>query len=280
MNEMKIDWSDLQLFIAVARGGGLAAGAAISGVSAPTLGRHMADLERSLGKILFNRLPRGYELTLAGQELLIEAEAIEAQILDIERKSSGQDIHLPINISAGTWMTLFFSRHISQISIANQKLLFNAAEHRHNIGRRETTIGLRNARPDELSLAARKTARISFAPYAAADISQHSIWVACTAHTPSAHWVRSYKSQYIQFEVTSPRSLLDLAVQGAGQVLLPCFIGDAEDKLVRTGDIVDELTHDQWLVVHEEDRNLPQIRQTVDLIAKLIKRNRALFEGQ
>lgn len=279
MNEMKINWSDLQLFLAVARGGGLAAGAVISGISAPTLGRHMAKLEQGLGKILFNRLPRGYELTLAGEELLAEAEAVETHILDIERKSQGQDIHLPINISAGTWMTLFFIQHIEQISISSQKLVFIAAEHLHNIGRRETNIGLRNSRPNEIGLAGRKTARIAFAPYAAAHTATPTTWVASTALTPSAHWVKSHKGEYIRFEVTSPRSVLDLAMQGAGQALLPCFIGDREAKLQRVGNIVEELTHDQWLVVHEKDRSLPQIRQTVDLIATLIKQNRSLFEG-
>ncbi|MBL4811132.1 MAG: LysR family transcriptional regulator, partial [Rhodobacteraceae bacterium] len=39
MNEMKFDWDDLRLFLAVAREGGLAAAAASTGKSAPTLGR-------------------------------------------------------------------------------------------------------------------------------------------------------------------------------------------------------------------------------------------------
>ncbi|NRB32323.1 MAG: hypothetical protein HRU27_17165 [Rhizobiaceae bacterium] len=55
-----------------------------------------------------------------------------------------------------------------------------------------------------------------------------------------------------------PRLLLDLARQGVGQAVLPCFIGDREASLTRTGDVIDELTGDQWLVVHGEDRHQPQ----------------------
>jgi DNA-binding transcriptional LysR family regulator len=46
MNETSFDWDDLRLFLAVAREGGLAAAAAITEKSAPTLGRRMLGLEQ------------------------------------------------------------------------------------------------------------------------------------------------------------------------------------------------------------------------------------------
>ena len=73
--------------------------------------------------------------------------------------------------------------------------------------------------------------------------------------------------------------MLDLARQGVGQAVLPCFIGDREASLTRTGDVIDELTGDQWLVVHGEDRHQPQVRRTITAIARLLKANRDLFTG-
>lgn len=163
MNETKLDWSDLNLFLAVARGGGLAKGAEISGLSPPTLGRHMVDLERAIGEVLFTRLPRGYELTEAGQELLIEAQLVEDQILSITDRRA-QNTQLPIHISAGTWMTRFLTAHINDLTSDGTRLVFGATETQQHIGRREATIGLRNSRPLEEGLAARKTTRIAFAP--------------------------------------------------------------------------------------------------------------------
>jgi DNA-binding transcriptional LysR family regulator len=279
MNETKIEWSDLDLFLAVARGGGLAAGATISGLSAPTLGRHMVVLERAVGEALFNRLPRGYELTEAGVELLTEAESVEEQFLGIQRRRDNRNAQLPIHITAGTWMTRFLVMHIRDISTQGSRLVFRAAETRHHIGRREATIGLRNTRPEEAALAARKTTRIAFAPYATPSAVQQSDWIATTAQTPSANWVRTHKKNQIRFQVTSPRSLLDLALQGAGHAVLPCFVGCQEPELVRSGPIIPSLSHDQWLVVHGEDRNQPPVRRTVDLIAKLIVSARSAFEG-
>ena len=54
MNET-LDWNDLRLFLAVARGGGLARGAKAVRASAPTLGRRIMALERALGVQLFER---------------------------------------------------------------------------------------------------------------------------------------------------------------------------------------------------------------------------------
>lgn len=61
--------------------------------------------------------------------------------------------------------------------------------------------------------------------------------------------------------------------------MLPCFVGDRVPQLVRAGPIIDTLTHDQWLVVHNDDRHIGAVRETVDLIAGLIRANRAVFEG-
>jgi len=48
MNETKLNWDDLRLFVAVARAGGLASAEKTTGKSAPTLGRRMLALEAYL----------------------------------------------------------------------------------------------------------------------------------------------------------------------------------------------------------------------------------------
>lgn len=278
MNETKFEWSDLSLFLSVARRGGLAGSSIETGISAPTLGRHMAALERAIGEILFNRMPRGYELTLAGKELFEEAEVIEQQILSIERRRGGGEANLPIQISAGSWMSMFLAQNINEIAVKDARLIFRASEAKHDLGRREATIGIRNARPLEEGLAARKTCSVKFASYATSAGAKLDDWIATTAQTPSAQWVRGSKLDKIKIEVSSPRSLLDLAINDAGWAVLPCFIGDVCEALIR-GEIIEELTHDQWLVVHGEDRNQPQVRKTVDKIGKLIFSNKEKFEG-
>ncbi len=279
MNETKLNWSDLSLFLAVARGGGLAAGAKISGLSPASLGRHMTDLEQATGDVLFDRHARGYVLTRAGNDLLEDAERVEAQILNIERRRDNRIAHHPVVISAGSWMTRFFAGNIHQISTGGTRMIFLSQEEQQNISRREATIGIRNTRPEENALAARKTTRVCFASYGSRSQPTPNDWIAPTGQTPSANWVRAHKRKQIRFEASSPRSLLDLALQGAGHVVLPCFVGDSESSLARTGPVIAELSHDQWLVVHGEDRNKPEVRRTIDLIAKLLVSKRKVFAG-
>ena len=65
-----VDWADLELFLAVARGGSLAAAAATLRVDSSTVHRRITSLEGALGTRLFARSPRGYALTNAGHDLL------------------------------------------------------------------------------------------------------------------------------------------------------------------------------------------------------------------
>ena len=137
-------------------------------------------------------------------------------------------------------------------------------------------------------MVARKTGRVAFAPYAAATAATAMAtgamgqlgWLSSTVQTPSANWVRSHHGRDILMEVSSPRTMLDLTLQGVGQAVLPCFIGDTDPNLTRSGPVIDDLTGDQWLVVHGEDRNQPQVRRTINAIAKLLTANARLFAGK
>jgi DNA-binding transcriptional LysR family regulator len=240
----------------------------------------MTDLEQSYGETLFDRQARGYGLTAAGAELLEQAVEVEERVLNIERRRDNRRATLPVHISAGTWTTYFLTSHIAALQSDDTRLVLHASELPHNISRRETTIGIRNARPQEPALVARKTGRVAFAAYSAPHVADSGKWLSSSVQTPSANWVRSHQGRQIVMEVSSPRSLLDLAKQGVGQAVLPCFIGDRETGLVRCGDVIDELTGDQWLVVHGEDRNQPQVRRTINAIAKLLTTHAGLFAGQ
>ena len=64
------DWTLLRSFLAVAEGGSLSAAARGLGLTQPTLGRHIAELEAGLGSALFTRVARGLQPTEAALALL------------------------------------------------------------------------------------------------------------------------------------------------------------------------------------------------------------------
>jgi DNA-binding transcriptional LysR family regulator len=63
-----------------------------------------------------------------------------------------------------------------------------------------------------------------------------------------------------------------MALAGVGRVILPTFIGDAEAGLERAGDPIPDLSHDQWLVTHDDDRSLPEVRRTIDRVVGILGR--------
>ena len=72
-----LNWDDYRIFLDVARSGSLS-GASISlKIDAATVGRRITRLEKALNSKLFNKLPRGYQLTQAGNDLKDHIENIE-----------------------------------------------------------------------------------------------------------------------------------------------------------------------------------------------------------
>jgi DNA-binding transcriptional LysR family regulator len=89
-----IDWNDYRFFLAVAETGRLSAAARRLKVSQPTVGRRLAELEGRLGARLFDRLPDGFRLTLAGERILDLARRMAEDARAIEHRVAGEDEQL------------------------------------------------------------------------------------------------------------------------------------------------------------------------------------------
>ena len=243
----RVRWDDLADFLVIARCGGLAAAARETGSSAPTLGRRMHVLERTMGRELFVRRTHGYDLTSAGIELMRQIETVSAQIDIATRRSSDDDLPL-VKLSAGSWTSLALAWRWRELTgdPPDVRLRFLSSEAVLSISRREAAIAIRNSRPTETALASRKLAKNDFAIYAIKGAPDH--WIVHTVQTPSSRWTRERADSRFCHEVSHPRLVLDLALEGAGQVVLPTFIGDTQEKLERRSDAIPELSHDAWLV--------------------------------
>src|SRR5438874_9784966 len=86
-----IDWDDVRYFLAVARGGSVRAAAERLEVNHSTVLRRIAQLEERLGAQMFEKLPSGYQLTAAGEEVLEFAEQMEASSHQLETRVFGRD---------------------------------------------------------------------------------------------------------------------------------------------------------------------------------------------
>lgn len=284
---MNLSWDDLRLFLDVARLGGLSAATATTGVSAATLGRRIAVLEKQIGEPLFHRAHTGYTLTAAGDELLRRAEEVEAAMHAIHRWRDGEIGDRIVRISAGTWTTDFLARHIAELWDVSDpfRIEFVTAYEKIDIGRRNADIGVRSDRPTEANLAGRLIGRVAHALYGGEFRSgiAEGLFVAQTgegAAIQSSRWMMAHHGDRIAARANSAFAVRELAAAGAGLVVLPCFVGDSDPRLVRVTRRITELETDQWLVCHEEERHSREIRIVLERMAKLLRRHAKLFAGE
>lgn len=282
-----IGWDSYQLFLDVARGGGLTGAAATSGLSPATIGRRMLELEQRIGKVLFVRSQTGYALTADGRMLLDNLHLMENAAGSIEgwRKSSATSSL--VRVALGTWNAQLIMSNFSAICSERDTFRIDLfiAEQRAALTHRENDIGIRAFEPEERNLAAIKTGNVAYAAYRLRNAPQSLAdrWIVVdkeNAISAYLRWPYEARAEHIVVTVNRPSGLRELVLSGAGTAVLPCFIGDADARLVREGAEIDELRHPQWLVMNNEDRHRCDIRTVADRMVRLIKQHSDLYAGR
>ena len=104
-----MEWSDLHVFLAVARAGTLGAAARNLGQTQPTMGRRLRALELAVGHKLFLRTTDGFVLTDEGRAVRAHAERMEEEALAIQRELTGAEAELEgkLRLSSSEWFGAF-----------------------------------------------------------------------------------------------------------------------------------------------------------------------------
>jgi DNA-binding transcriptional LysR family regulator len=275
-----IDWEDLRYFLAVAKAGGLAGAAEKTGVSPATLGRRVSALEKSLNLRLVEREARGYQLTSAARDLLRYLEDMDQTARSIEAWKEGDRVRRRIRISAGEWTARLLIDHISAFWTPKCSWVpeILADLRNRDIARRQIDIGIRNSRPKQAWLAGQKVGRVQYAAYQAASLAKGTElgWVGLVeddAHSPTGLWLKEHHGTEASITVNKASLALSLVRKGQARMLLPTFVGDAFADLARLSGPEDAMETERWLVMHQDERFEPSIRQAIESLTKLLKQN-------
>lgn len=279
-------WDSYQLFLQVARRGGLTGASVASGLSPATVGRRMLDLEQETGRTLFARSQTGYRLTADGQTLLDHLQEMEAAARKVDAWRQAGEGGATVKIAAGTWVAWLLTENFSAIRMPADafSIVLTIGEARANLAYRESDIGIRAFEPDEANLAARLLGEVAYAVYVRRNAGElENRWIAVVedeAISAYLRWPYRQTPEPIVATVNRPRSLPDLVRAGAGKAVLPCFVGDLDPGLQRLGGELAELRHRQWIVLNNEDRHRLEIRAVADRMTKLLKSYADLFAGK
>lgn len=291
------DWSDLQVFLAIARTGQLARAGAALGVDGTTTGRRLRRLEARIGAILFEQTREGQVLTEAGERLLVQVEAMAQSASAIDEARGGSaGIHLTgilrISVSEGfgSW---FLASHIPDFVKAHPSLTLDLVANSGflSLSKREADVAVMLSRPTGGPVVARKLSDYALRLYA----TPQYLAEAGTPKDP-ADLVKGYRLiGYIPDLIYAPELRYldeihpDLSISlrsssinaqhqlisaGSGIGVLPCFIGDSDPRLVPVLPSK-RIVRAFWLVTHKDTHQLARIKAGRDWILQAVQANRS-----
>lgn len=282
MPSAPLEWSDLRVFLAIARAGSLGGAGRRLGQSQPTMGRRLRALEAAVGTRLFQRSTSGFSLTDEGETMLRHAEVMEAEALALARELMGQDGSLEgiLRLTCSDWFgRIMLAPLVAEFSRLNPavvvELLTDARV--YSLVRREADLVIRIAGFDEPEVIARRLTTIEYGVYrkpgawqpVVGDGAGCPLIVMDTAFgtMPDVAWLaRTFPNAHIATRSNSRDVQAQLCALGVGLAVLPVPLGEATGGLEKMKLDIDPPSRDTWLGFHRDLRQLPRLRAFVDLL--------------
>jgi molybdate transport repressor ModE-like protein len=290
MNAQPVDWSDLQLLVAVRAAGSMLRAARRLGLAASTVSRRMSALERASGAPLVERGPGGVRLTAAGTALAECGSELELGVARALRDLPRPGVALTgvVRVSAGDGSADVIVAAMSAMTARHPAVRFELAleDRVVNLARREADVALRTVHHRESSLVYRKVGALEYGLFASAsylaergmprrlaELAKHS-WLGFGApldRLPAQRW--------LQAQIERP-PLLSTTTFGAQLAAARAGLGIAALPVASAGTLVALLPETElpalplWLVVGRDARKQPQIAAFIATLRAELERER------
>jgi DNA-binding transcriptional LysR family regulator len=292
-----VQWSDVQVFLAVVRAGTVRGAASAMKLDASTVSRRVAALERSARVRLFERTGAGLILTSAGRAMLDSSERVHAELERLERLMVGHDdqlggvvrVTLPGSLSALVHRAVApFIRAHKDIEI--ELLTLDAMV---DVDGKQADVALRVAAEPAEHLVGRRVGALAGAIYGSREyLRRHDATVEAAHHTwvdwdrrlaskPAFAWLRErVPGRRIAARGLSTADVLQAIVAGVGLGALPCVVGDAEPSLVRLLDAPRATWTSVWLLTHADLKPAARVRAVIAHLGAALRAERPRIEGR
>lgn len=294
-----MNWEDIQLFEAAAAAGSLTGAAKKLKISQPQISRRLRQLEKSVGARLFDRTPQGLLPTRAGEKLIplaqdmrTAADAVERITPDLANMAMGV-VRIDADEVRARFLTLHMPELLAQLEGVEIEICENHLHLNHSL--RETEIQLRSCLPDSETLIVRRLGVLSYALYGSRDYVRHHQDALTPARYSNCEWIGlapdrlwyPEQKKWLDMNVKRPvrvrfstmTSVHDACAAGVGLAVLPCFLADENEDLVRVSGPEEIFNSVEKLIVHRDILREPAVRATVDAIAQLFKKSKKSLTG-
>lgn len=285
-SQYKVTPGELEVTLALVRGGTLAAAGERLGVDASTVFRALQRIERGLGRPLFERSRSGYLATELATELATHAEQMEVAL---EAARSAVDAE-PSSISGSVRITTtdtilhgVLAPALHGLREAHPLLNFeiHTANELASLTRRDADIAVRATKRPPQHLVGKNIGPIRVAIYAArrgsaigmGEVEAGQVdWIApddALPEHPSVVWRKRYFPKIVpRYRVHSILSVQELVALGMGVGILPLFLAEGCKDMVRLTEPLEECETDLWLLAHAETRHLRRVGAVYSHLAR------------
>jgi DNA-binding transcriptional LysR family regulator len=291
-----MDWDDVRYFLAVARGGSVRAAAKRLAVNHATVLRRIAQLEGRLGAQMFERLPSGYRLTAAGEEVLELANQMEASSRELEARVFGRDqsVHGLLRVTLAPPL----ATHLLMPDFADFARLYPDIEMEilssgelANLTNREADVAIRvvyDRKTLPLNLHGLKGPELFGGVYISRDrLAAWRVgapdpirWIVISVHgIPDWASAGELGATEVPFRVTDAEAQIAAVRQGLGITTLPCFIGDADPLLARAPGADPHLYGTVWLLTQGDTRKTKRVRLFTEFVSRRLAAYAPLLAG-
>lgn len=283
------DWQLVPSFLAAHNKGSLLGAARELGISQPTVGRHVAQLESQLGTPLFERTGRGLIPTPAAQRLADAARAMEAGAQSLLRGAQQSQTTLSgsVRISASQPVACHLLPPLVALmrnelpGVQVELVSSNAVS---DLLRREADIAIRMVRPNQASLIARHIAQAKVivcahkdylasrgTPQQPSDLLKHDLvgndrgdeirrGFAALGHPVSP--------EQFAFRTDDLEAYWQAVRAGLGIGFVASYLPDEDPDIVPIMPEMPIPDMPVWLVVHREIRSSRRIRAVYDFLVR------------
>jgi DNA-binding transcriptional LysR family regulator len=291
-----IDWDDVRYFLAVARGGSVRAAAARLGVNHATVLRRIAQLEERLGVHMFEKLPSGYRLTAAGEEVLEFADQMEASSHLLETRVFGRDqsvrglLRVTLAPPLATHLLMPDFADFARLHPDIEMEILSSGD-LANLTNREADVAIRvvyDRKTLPLNLHGMKGPELFGGVYMSCDglaawragAPDPIRWIVISIHgIPDWASEGEVRTTGVPFRTTDAEAQIVAVRQGLGMTTLPCFVGDADPLLARVPGTDLHMYGTVWLLTQGETRKTKRVRLFTEFISRRLAAYAPLLAG-
>ncbi len=293
-----MNWDDIKIFLEVSRSERLSVAAKRLNMDASTLSRRVHKLEENLATKLFERTVEGHFLTSDGKKLLQFARRMEldasqafADIKDDKVQNSGC-VRIGVTEAFGNF---FIAPNLSnlqqQYPAIKVELLHFARDVK--ISRNEADIAIAVEKPKNTSTIIAKLCDYQLQLYGhksyldkvmgRIDIKQLDSyrWISYVDNllfTEQLSYLKELNSDIKpHFQSTSITSQYTAIKSGLGIGILPCFLAEQDNSLIKLCASEIKLIRSFYLVTHPESKRLSQVNTVWQYLKQLASDNKQLL---